>query len=80
MAMLRTSDGRPLRILAVIDEYTRECLSLHVARRIRSGDVLDQLYELFLTRGMPEYIHSFPTTTAANLSPELWINGPIKTG
>jgi len=49
---------RPLRILAIIDEYTRECLSLHVARRIRSGDVLDQLYELFLTRGLPEYIRS----------------------
>jgi putative transposase len=58
MAMERTSDGRSLRILAVIDEYTRECLSLHVARRIRSGDVLDQLYELFLTKGMPEYIRS----------------------
>lgn len=42
LAMERTSDGRPLRILAVIDEYTRECLSLHVARMIRSGDVLDQ--------------------------------------
>jgi hypothetical protein len=30
-------------------------LSLHVARRIRSGNVLDQPYELFLRRGMPEY-------------------------
>jgi hypothetical protein len=48
MAMERTSDGWPLRILAVIDEYTRECHSLHVARRIRSGDVLDQLDELSL--------------------------------
>jgi len=58
MAMERTSDGRPLRILAVIDEYTRECLSLHGARRIRSGDVLDQLNELFITRRMSEYIRS----------------------
>jgi transposase InsO family protein len=58
MAMERTLDGRPLRILAIIDEYTRESLSLHVARRFRSGDVLDQLYELFLRRGMPEYIRS----------------------
>lgn len=58
MAMERTSDGRPLRILAIIDEYNRECLALHVARRIRSGDVLDQLYELFLRRGLPEYIRS----------------------
>jgi putative transposase len=58
MAMERTSDGRSLRIMAVIDEYTRECLSLYAARRIRSGDVLDQLYELFLTKRMPEYIRS----------------------
>jgi len=58
MAMERTSDGRPLRILAIIDEYTRECLALHVARRIRSGEVLDQLYELFISRRLPEYIRS----------------------
>lgn len=43
LVMERTSDGRPLRILAIIDEYTRECLALHVARRIRSGDIMDQL-------------------------------------
>jgi putative transposase len=49
--MDRTSDGRPLRILIIIDEYTRECLSMHVSRRIRSEDVLDQLYELFLIEG-----------------------------
>lgn len=57
-AMERTSDGRPLRILAIIDEYTRECLALHVTRRTRSGDVLDALYELFLRKGLPEYIRS----------------------
>jgi len=58
MAMDRTSDGRPIRILAVIDEYTRECLSMYVSRRIRSEDVLERLYELFLTRGVPEHIRS----------------------
>jgi len=56
--MDRTSDGRPIRILAVIDEYTRECLSMYVSRRIRSEDVLERLYELFLTRGVPEHIRS----------------------
>jgi putative transposase len=56
--MDKTSDGRSLRILVIIDEYTRECLSMSVARRIRSEDVLDQLYELFLARGTPEYIRS----------------------
>ncbi len=74
MAMERTSDGRPLRILAIIDEYTRECLSLHVARRIRSGDVLDQLYELFLTRGMPEYIRSDNGPEFAAQAVRNWLN------
>lgn len=58
LLMERTADGRPLRILVIIDEYTRECLSMYVSRRIRSQDVLDQLYELFLTRGTPDHIRS----------------------
>ena len=36
----RTKDGRPLRILTLIDEYTRECLALKVARKLNSQDVL----------------------------------------
>ena len=56
--MARTSDGRAFRILAVLDEYTRECLAMLVDRRITSQDVIDQLYQLFLLRGVPEYIRS----------------------
>ena len=48
--MIRTTDGRPVRILVIIDEYTKGCLSLKVARRLRSQDVLYQLYELFINR------------------------------
>jgi hypothetical protein len=58
MAMIRTADGRALRILVIIDEFTRECLSMYAARRIRHHDVLDQLYELFLIHGTPEHIRS----------------------
>jgi len=58
MAMVRTNEGRLLRILAIIDEFTRECLSLYVARRIKHQDVLDNLYELFIRRGTPEYMRS----------------------
>ncbi len=72
--MERTSDGRPLRILAIIDEYTRECLALYVARRIRSGDVLDQLYELFLRRGLPEYIRSDNGLEFAAKAVRKWLN------
>lgn len=54
----RTADGRAFRVLAIIDEYTRECLSLDVARSLRSGDVLDRLESLFVQRGTPQYIRS----------------------
>jgi putative transposase len=41
LAMIRTTDGRAVRILVIIDEYTRECLSLFAARKVKSQDVLD---------------------------------------
>ena len=56
--MARTTDGRAFRILTMLDEYTRECLPIKVARRIRSQDVIDQLYYQFLFRGIPEHIRS----------------------
>jgi len=54
----RTSDGRAFRILAILDEFTRECLAILVARRITSQDVIDQLFQLFVLRGIPEHIRS----------------------
>ena len=54
----RTHDGRPLRILNMLDEYTRECLTSVVARRIRSHDGLLTLADLFLRRGIPTHIRS----------------------
>jgi len=54
----RTSDGRPIRILNIIDEHTRECLLMHVARKITAYNVLDHLADLFIMRGTPEYIRS----------------------
>ena len=54
----RTHDGRLLRILALIDEYTRECLALRVARRLNSQDVIETLSEVMLWRGIPEHIRS----------------------
>ena len=54
----RTSDGRPFRILNIIDEYTRECLAVLVERRIRAQDVINQLFSLFVLRGIPAYLRS----------------------
>jgi len=54
----RTTDGRALKILTVIDEYTRECLAIDVARNIKSENVIDRLAELFVRKGVPEHIRS----------------------
>ena len=63
----RTHDGCPLKMLTVVDEYTRESLAIVVARRMRSIDVLQVLADLFLEHGAPEYIRSDngPEFTAA---------------
>lgn len=57
-AQMRTGDGRPVRLLAVLDEYTRECLAVDVARGMTSDDVLERLTDLFVRRGVPEYLRS----------------------
>ena len=54
----RTHDGRPMRLLTLLDEHTRECLSIDVARRLNSEDVLCRLAELFVRRGVPGHIRS----------------------
>ncbi|MCM0001461.1 MAG: IS3 family transposase [Erythrobacter sp.] len=54
----RTHDGRKYRILSIIDEASRECLALPVARKLKSDDVLAALAELFVTRGPPAHIRS----------------------
>ena len=54
----RTRDGRPLKMLTVVDEYTRECLAIDVGRRADSMSVLERLAALFVERGVPDYIRS----------------------
>ena len=54
----RTSDGRPIRMLTIVDEFTRECLAIDVAKRLTSEDVLERLSDLFVHRGVPEHIRS----------------------
>jgi transposase InsO family protein len=54
----RTHGGRPLWLLTVIDEYSRECLAIVVERRLRADDVLECLAGLFVRHGVPEYIRS----------------------
>jgi transposase InsO family protein len=56
--MTRTHDGRAVKILTLIDEYSRECLALRVGRSLTSQDVLEQLADLFISRGLPDHIRS----------------------
>jgi len=56
--MDRTVDGRPLKILTLIDEFTKEALAIYVARRIRAHDVIDLLADVMIERGIPEHIRS----------------------
>ena len=54
----RTENGRPLKILSVIDEFTRECIALEVHRRFRGEDAAFLMRDLFVIHGVPEYIRS----------------------
>ena len=44
--------------ITIIDEYTRECLAMLVARKIKNEDVIDLLFYLFIFRGIPKHIRS----------------------
>jgi putative transposase len=57
-AMDSTEDGRRLKVMPVVDEYTRECLSLEGQRSIKACGVIDTLRRLFIERGEPDYICS----------------------
>jgi transposase InsO family protein len=54
----RTHDGKAFRMLCIIDEFTREALTIRVARRLNAIDVIDTLADLFILRGIPAYLRS----------------------
>ena len=54
----RTDNGGKLRILSVLDEYTRECLALHVARQLTAADLIVVMERLVAQRGAPAHIRS----------------------
>ena len=69
----RTEDGRPVKLLTIVDEYTRECLAIEVARRLRSDDVLFRLAELFVQRGVPQHIRSDNGPEFAAMAVREWL-------
>jgi hypothetical protein len=58
----RTHDGWPLRLLTIIDQYTRERMAIDVAREISSDDVPERLAWLFITWSGPGYMPGAQTT------------------
>lgn len=54
----QTADGRRLKVLPIVDEYTRECLAIEAERSMTAGDVVSTLESLFEVRGVPEHIRS----------------------
>jgi putative transposase len=56
--MDQSEEGKTLKVLPILDEFTRECLSIDVERSITSRDVIATLEYLFAVRGAPAYIRS----------------------
>ena len=71
----RTHDGRALRTLNVLDEFTRESLAIRVRRRLSSTDVIEVLTDLFLQRGIPAYIRSDNGPEFVAAAVRQWIAG-----
>ena len=64
-----TEDGRPIKLMVVIDEYPRQCLAIYAARRIRAKDAIEVFADLMSVHGIPEHIRSDngPEMIAKNL-------------
>ena len=70
----RTTNNRAFRMLNIIDEYTRECLAILVGRKISSQNVIDQLFQLFIFRGIPEHIRSDNGSEFTARAIRKWLN------
>ena len=70
----RLINGRKIRILTVIDEYTRECLALRVGYALKSDDVMDVLSGLFIRHGLPDHIRSDNGSEFTAKSIKSWLN------
>jgi transposase InsO family protein len=71
----RTHDGRKVRMLNIIDEFTRECLAIRVARKLKGADVIDVLSDLFIVRGVPGHIRSDNGPEFVATAVRSWITG-----
>jgi putative transposase len=70
----RTAGGRAFKILNIIDEFTRECLVTFVGRKIKTQDVIDQLFNLFIFRGISDYLRSDNGSEFTAKAIRTWLN------
>ncbi len=70
----RTSNGRAFKVLTLIDEFTRESLSIKVKCKITPQDVIDELFNLFIFRGITEDMRSDDGPEFAARAVRRWIN------
>ncbi len=71
----RTRDRRKIRMLNVVDEFTRECLCIRVGHKLGSAEVIDVLSDLFIIRGTPCYIRSDNGSEFVAVAVKGWISG-----
>jgi putative transposase len=70
----RLTDGTKIRTLTVVDEYTRECLSLRTNYSLKTDDVMDVLTSLFITRGIPDHIRSDNGSEFTSKAIQAWLH------
>jgi len=70
----KLENGRLVKLLVVIDEFTRECLAIDVNRRIKGPDVVEVLRYLFAVRGEPDYIRSDNGPEFASKAVKKWLD------
>ncbi len=69
----RLENGHLMKLLVVIDEFTRECLAIDVNRKIKGSDVVEVLRYLFAVRGAPEFIRSDNGPEFASNAVKKWL-------
>ena len=76
----RTEDGKVFRTINILDEHSRECLTIRVKCKLSSGDVINALSDMFFMRGVPAYIRSDNSSEFVAQAVQDWIAaGRVKT-
>ena len=68
----RTDEGKAFRALNILDEFSRECMTIRVKRKLSSTDVIDALTDLFILRGPPAFVRSELPMDCATGSSNYW--------